>query len=69
MRRVAIGLIGWYQRAVSPYTPGACRYTPTCSHYAQESIGKHGVGRGVWLTVRRLARCRPLGGHGYDPVP
>lgn len=68
-RALAIGLIGFYQRVLSPYWPGACRYTPTCSHYAQEAIERHGLGRGGWLTLRRLARCTPWGGRGFDPVP
>ena len=69
MRRAATGLISWYQHAVSPYTPGVCRYTPTCSHYSREAVHRYGVVRGSWLAVRRLVRCHPLGGRGYDPVP
>ncbi len=69
MRRTAIGVISVYQRVLSPYLPGACRYSPTCSHYAQDAIRTHGMLRGGWLAVRRLARCHPWGGQGYDPVP
>ncbi len=69
MRRLAVGLINWYQHALSPYMPGTCRYSPTCSHYAQEAIMKRGLVRGLWLTAQRLGRCHPWGGHGYDPVP
>lgn len=69
MRRLAVGLIGWYQHGLSPYMPGACRYSPTCSHYAQEAIMKRGLVRGLWLALRRLGRCHPMGGRGYDPVP
>ena len=69
MRRVAIGLISAYQRVLSPYWPSSCRYEPTCSHYAQEAIGVHGTLKGSWLSLRRLARCAPWGGSGYDPVP
>ena len=69
MRRVATGLISWYRHALSPYVPGACRYTPTCSHYLQEAIERYGVMRGVGFTVGRLFRCNPFGGRGYDPVP
>ncbi len=69
MRRVAIGLISIYQRVLSPYWPSSCRYEPTCSHYAQEAIGVHGTLGGGWLTLKRLARCAPWGGTGYDPVP
>lgn len=49
--------------------PSPCRYVPSCSAYGQEAIERHGAGRGVWLTVRRLSRCRPWGGFGFDPVP
>ena len=69
MRSLALGAIRLYQISVSPYTRGVCRHTPTCSHYAYEAISKHGVARGVWLGIRRLSRCRPLGSRGYDPVP
>ncbi len=69
MGRFVIRLISLYQHVLSPYMPGACRYTPTCSHYAQDAIGRHGLVRGGWLATRRLARCHPWGGSGYDPVP
>jgi putative membrane protein insertion efficiency factor len=62
-------LIRGYQRSISPSLGPACRYEPTCSHYASEAIERHGAIRGVWLAARRLLRCRPLGGRGYDPVP
>lgn len=61
--------IWFYQRAISPYLPSACRYAPTCSHYSQEAVLKHGVLKGGWLGIRRLGRCHPFGGEGYDPVP
>ncbi len=64
-----IGLIRFYQGALSPYLPPSCRYTPTCSEYGLEAIRKHGPFRGGWLTVRRLSSCHPWGGSGYDPVP
>ena len=54
---------------ISPLTPPACRFTPTCSEYARQAIIKHGPVRGLWLAVRRLLRCHPWGGSGYDPVP
>lgn len=69
MTYLLIGLVRVYQYAVSPYLPNACRYTPTCSQYAIEAIRKHGAGRGGWLALRRISRCHPWGGHGYDPVP
>ncbi|MEM6722312.1 MAG: membrane protein insertion efficiency factor YidD [Bacteroidota bacterium] len=62
-------IIRFYQAAISPYTPAACRYTPTCSHYAAEALKKHGLFRGGWLAIKRISSCHPLGGSGYDPVP
>ena len=59
----------FYRQYVSPLTPPACRFTPTCSQYALEALRKHGPLRGLWLAVRRLLRCHPWGGSGYDPVP
>ena len=64
-----IGLIRFYQKCISPHTPAACRYTPTCSQYAIEAIRKHGIFKGGWLAAKRIARCHPWGGSGYDPVP
>ncbi|MDE2859998.1 MAG: membrane protein insertion efficiency factor YidD [Chloroflexota bacterium] len=69
MRLSAMSAIRWYQRAVSPFLPVSCRYMPTCSEYSHEAISRHGLFRGALLTARRLARCTPLGGRGYDPVP
>lgn len=69
LKAVLLGLIRFYRSAVSPWTPPSCRYTPTCSAYALEAIQRHGAGRGSWLALRRLLRCHPWGGHGYDPVP
>lgn len=67
--RVLIGLVRFYQGAVSPHFPPACRYTPTCSSYAIEALRRHGALRGSWLALKRLLRCHPWGGSGYDPVP
>ncbi len=58
-----------YQWLVSPFLPNACRYSPTCSQYGIEAIKKHGVFKGGWLTIKRISRCNPWGGHGHDPVP
>ena len=66
---VMLGMIRFYQLCISPHTPPACRYTPTCSQYAIEAIRKYGPLKGGWLTFRRLMRCHPFGGSGYDPVP
>jgi putative membrane protein insertion efficiency factor len=67
--RILIVAVRGYQLLISPWTPAACRYTPTCSSYAIEALEKHGALRGTWLAVRRVARCHPWGGHGWDPVP
>jgi putative membrane protein insertion efficiency factor len=69
MARLALRALRAYQRAISPSLGNLCRYEPTCSHYAVEAIERHGLIRGAALTLRRLSRCRPLGGRGYDPVP
>ncbi|MBQ8863795.1 MAG: membrane protein insertion efficiency factor YidD [Rikenellaceae bacterium] len=65
----AIALVRFYQLCISPLTPPSCRFTPTCSQYAIEALRKHGLVRGGWLTIKRIARCHPWGGSGYDPVP
>jgi len=64
-----IGLVKFYQYSISPLTPASCRYTPTCSQYALEALQKYGVLKGGWLAIKRILRCHPWGGHGYDPVP
>ena len=61
--------IRFYQIAISPLLGPSCRFTPTCSEYARQAILKHGPFKGLWLAVRRLLRCNPWGGSGYDPVP
>ena len=61
--------IRFYRAAISPMFPPACRYVPTCSQYAIEAITKYGPVKGLWLAVKRLLRCHPWGGSGYDPVP
>lgn len=64
-----IMLIKLYQVLLSPLLGNKCRYTPTCSHYGIEALKKYGLFKGSWLTIKRIARCHPWGGHGYDPVP
>lgn len=66
---LVLGLIRIYQNTIGPALPPACRYQPTCSHYAYEAIERYGVFRGSWLAIKRVARCQPFGGSGYDPVP
>lgn len=64
-----LALIWIYRHCISPFTPPSCRYTPTCSQYAAEAIRRYGPLKGGWLTLKRLSRCHPWGGSGYDPVP
>jgi len=66
---VFLALIRFYQVAISPLKPPSCRFTPTCSQYAIEAIKKHGPFKGLYLAIRRILRCHPWGGSGYDPVP
>jgi putative membrane protein insertion efficiency factor len=68
MRLLALGLVRLYQLLVSPLLPPACRFWPTCSRYSVQAIDRHGVARGVWLSLRRLSRCHPFHPGGYDPV-
>lgn len=65
----ALYLIRLYQRTVSPGLGNVCRFEPSCSHYTYEAIERHGLLKGGWLGIRRLASCRPYGRSGYDPVP
>lgn len=69
LSRAAIGLVRFYQLAISPLFPPSCRYLPTCSQYTIEALQIHGFLRGTWLGIKRIARCHPWGGSGYDPVP
>jgi putative membrane protein insertion efficiency factor len=62
-------LIKVYQWILSPWIGRQCRYTPTCSQYGIEALKKHGIFKGLYLTIRRILSCHPWGGHGYDPVP
>ena len=61
--------IHFYRNCISPLTPPSCRFTPTCSQYAIEALKKHGPLKGLYLSLRRILRCHPGGGSGYDPVP
>lgn len=61
--------IYFYRCCISPLTPMSCRYTPTCSEYAVQALKKHGPVKGLWLALKRILRCHPWGGSGYDPVP
>jgi putative membrane protein insertion efficiency factor len=67
--KILIGLIRFYQYAISPYLMPSCRYTPSCSAYGVEAIHKYGPFKGGWLTIKRFLSCGPWGGSGYDPVP
>ncbi|MCX8143961.1 MAG: membrane protein insertion efficiency factor YidD [Bacteroidia bacterium] len=69
MKHIAILFIRAYQVLLSPLLPNACRYTPTCSQYTVEALKKYGFFKGLWLGIKRISRCRPGGGSGYDPVP
>lgn len=72
-----LGFLSWllllpiyfYRKCISPFTPPSCRFTPTCSAYAVEAIKKHGPFAGFYLACKRILRCHPWGGYGYDPVP
>ncbi len=62
-------LVRFYQGAISPLLPKSCRYEPTCSQYMVTALQRHGFIKGLWLGTKRIARCHPWGGEGYDPVP
>ena len=67
--RVLLGVLKGYKLLFSPFFSGYCRFHPSSADYAAQAIREHGALRGSWLSARRVARCRPLGGHGFDPVP
>jgi len=69
MKSILLTLIKFYQRAISPYLPNCCRYTPTCSEYAIQAIRKYGALKGGWMAFLRILRCNPFHKGGYDPVP
>ena len=64
-----LGLVALYRVAISPWLGANCRFEPSCSAYAMEALRVHGAFRGTWLTAKRIGRCHPWGGSGYDPVP
>jgi putative membrane protein insertion efficiency factor len=66
---VALAPVYFYKYCISPWMPASCRYIPTCSEYALQAIKKYGPLKGVWLTIKRISRCHPWGGYGFDPVP
>ncbi|MDR2840201.1 MAG: membrane protein insertion efficiency factor YidD [Paludibacter sp.] len=68
-RKIVLLPVFFYRYCISPIFPATCRYTPTCSQYAVEAVMKHGILRGGWLATKRILRCHPWGGSGYDPVP
>jgi uncharacterized protein len=67
--RLFILVAQMWQRGISPMLPPRCRYMPSCSAYAIEAVTRYGAARGGWLATRRVCRCHPFGGHGFDPVP
>ena len=69
LQQIIVILIRFYQTAISPLTPASCRFTPTCSAYALQAIRKYGPFKGSFLALKRILRCNPWGGSGYDPVP
>ncbi len=66
--RLLVAIVRLYQASLGPFMGGHCRFSPTCSQYAIDALTAHGAMRGSWLTVRRISRCHPFGGGGYDPV-
>ena len=69
LTKLFVAIIRFYQLVISPILPSACRYTPTCSAYGIAALKKHGALKGSVLTIKRILRCNPWGGHGEDPVP
>lgn len=69
VKQFFILIIRFYQVAISPLIGSRCRYLPTCSAYTLEAIQEWGAAKGLWLGLKRISRCHPFGGHGYDPVP
>ena len=68
-QQAVLGLIRLYRYSVSPFLPPSCRFTPTCSRYALEAIERYGIFKGLFYSVKRIARCHPFCRGGYDPLP
>ncbi len=69
LSNILTAIVQFYKKFISPLTPASCRFQPTCSSYMLEAIELHGAIRGFWLGIKRIAKCHPWGGSGYDPVP
>ncbi len=69
MKQLLILVFRGYQLLISPMLPNACRYAPTCSEYGIQAVRKYGAFKGGWMAIKRILRCHPWGGHGYDPLP
>lgn len=69
MKKIFLLLIRFYQTLLSPMLPASCRYMPTCSEYSKQAILKYGPLKGLWLGIKRILKCHPWGGSGYDPIP
>lgn len=69
LTKTLMALVRFYQLAISPHLPPACRYTPSCSQYTLEALKKHGFWKGTYLSTKRILSCHPWGKSGYDPVP
>lgn len=67
--RAVLVLVRAYQVLLGPFIGGACRFEPSCSHYAMTAVSEHGVAQGAWLAIKRVARCHPFAAPGFDPVP
>ncbi len=67
--RIALAVLSFYQIFISPFLGPRCRFAPSCSEYAAEAVRRYGLGGGGFLSIKRILRCHPFGGHGYDPVP
>ena len=69
VRDLALVLLSFYKRFLSPLLPPMCRFEPTCSVYMMDAVRKYGAARGIWMGIRRLGRCHPFNAGGWDPVP